>query len=128
MYFKNKWTHCILSSRKLSSDKDYRISDVLLWTLSHDRARAGRPARTDIQLLCVDTGRIPEDLPEAMNDMDGWQERVRDIRADGAIWWWWRNREGFFFLNNVYFEVVNIQALHLCYSSNYIRDHWKKSN
>ena len=44
------------------------ISDVLLWTPSHDRAKAGWPARTYIQQLCEDTGCSPEDLPEAMND------------------------------------------------------------
>ena len=32
------------------------ISDVLLWTLLHGQARAGRLARTYIQQLCVDTG------------------------------------------------------------------------
>ena len=26
----------------------------------------------------------PEDLPEAMNDREKWQERVRDIRAGGT--------------------------------------------
>ncbi len=34
---------------------------------THDRAKAGRPARTYIQQLCEDTGCSPEDLPEAMN-------------------------------------------------------------
>ena len=28
--------------------------------------------------------RIPEDLPKAMNDREGWRERVRDIRASGT--------------------------------------------
>ena len=42
---------------------DELISDELLWTLSHRRANAGRPARTYIQLLCVDTGCTLEDLP-----------------------------------------------------------------
>ncbi len=32
------------------------ISDVLLWTPSHGQAKAGRPARTYIQQLCVDMG------------------------------------------------------------------------
>ena len=59
--------------------KDELISDVLLWTPSHGRAKAGRPARTYIQQLCEDTGCSPEDLPEAMNDREGWRERVRDI-------------------------------------------------
>ena len=68
--------------------KDELISDVLLWTSSHGRAKAGQPARTYIQQLCADTGCIPEDLPEAMDDRVGWWERVRDIRADGMAWWW----------------------------------------
>ena len=69
--------------------RDELISDVLLWTPTHGRAKAGRPARTYIQQLCEDTGCSPEDLPEAMNDREKWRERVRDIRATSAIWWWW---------------------------------------
>ena len=69
--------------------RDDLISDVLLWTPSHGRAKPGRPARNNIQQLCVDTGCSPEDLPEAMKDREGWRERVRDIRADGKTWWWW---------------------------------------
>ena len=69
--------------------RDDLISDVLLWTPLHVQAKAGRPARTYIQQLCADTGCSPEDLPEAMDDREGWRERVRDIHADGATWWWW---------------------------------------
>ena len=65
--------------------RDELISDVLLWTPSHNRAKAGRPAKTYIQQLCEDTGCSPEDLPEAMNDRDEWQERVRDIRAGSTM-------------------------------------------
>ena len=54
------------------------MSDVFLWTTLCDRAKAGRPAGTYIQQLCEDTGFSPEDLPEAMNDREEWQERVRD--------------------------------------------------
>ena len=61
--------------------RDELISAVLLWTPTHGRAKAGRPARTYIQQLCEDTGCCPEDLPEAMNDREKWQEMVRDIRA-----------------------------------------------
>ena len=50
--------------------RDELISDVLLWTPTHSRAKAGRPARTYIQQLCEDTGCFPEDLPEAMNDRE----------------------------------------------------------
>ena len=35
--------------------RDELIRDVLLWTPTHGRAKAGRPARTYIQQLCVDT-------------------------------------------------------------------------
>ena len=69
--------------------RDELISDVLLWTPTHGRAKAGRPARTYIQQLCEDTGCWPEDLPEAMNDREKWRERVRDIRATSTTWWWW---------------------------------------
>ena len=62
--------------------RDELISDVLLWTPTHGRAKAGRPARTYIQQLYEDTGCSPEDLPEAMNDREKWRERVRDIRDD----------------------------------------------
>ena len=69
--------------------RDELIRDVLLWTPTHSRAKAGRPARTYIQQLCEDTGCCPEDLPRAMNDREEWRERVRDIRATSVIWWWW---------------------------------------
>ena len=69
--------------------RDEHISDVLLWTPTHSRTQAGRPARTYIQQLCEDTGCSPEDLPEAMNDREKWRVRVRDIRATSTTWWWW---------------------------------------
>ena len=69
--------------------RDELISDVLLWTLTYGRVKAGRPARTYIQQLCEDTGCSPEDLPEAMNDREKWRERVRDISAGSTTWWWW---------------------------------------
>ena len=74
--------HCWRSRDKL-------ISDVLLWTPSHSRVKAVRPARAYIQHLCEDTGCSPEDLLEAMNDRERWRERVRDIGVDGITWWWW---------------------------------------
>ena len=42
-----------------------------------------------LKKLCADTGCSPEDLPDAMDDREGWRERVRDIRADIVTWWWW---------------------------------------
>ena len=70
-------------------NRDELKSDVFLWTPTYGRAKAGRPDRTYIQQLCENTGCSPEDLPEAMNDREKWQERVRDIRASGTTWWWW---------------------------------------
>ena len=63
--------------RRTRRSRDELISDVLLWTPTYGRAKAGRPARTYIQQLCEDTGCSPEDLP----DREKWRERVRDIRA-----------------------------------------------
>ena len=83
---KFRWTrhtgHCWRSREEL-------INDVLLWTQTHDRAKAGRPVRTNIQQLCADTGCSPDDQSEAMDDREEWRKRVRDIRADGVTWWWW---------------------------------------
>ena len=74
--------HCWRSREEL-------ISDVLLWTPTYGRAKAGRPARTCTQQLCEDTGCSPEDLPRAMNDREKWRYRVRDIRTTSMTWWWW---------------------------------------
>ena len=69
--------------------RDELISDVLLWTPTYGRTKAGRPARTTIQHLCEDTGCSLEELPEVMNDRNKCRERVRDIRASVTTWWWW---------------------------------------
>ena len=68
--------------------RDELTSDVLLWTPTYGRSKAGRPARTYIQQLCEDTGCSPEDLPEGMNDREKWREKVKDIHACGTTWWW----------------------------------------
>ena len=62
--------HCWIS-------KDELISDILRWTPSHGRAKAGRPARTYIQQLSADTEYSLGDLPGAMDNRDKWQERVK---------------------------------------------------
>ena len=76
-----RWTrhaeHCWRSRDKL-------ISDVLLWTPSHGRAKAGRPAWTYIQQLCEYTGCSPENRPDAMNDGEEGRDKIRDIRAGGT--------------------------------------------
>ena len=76
--------------------EDDLVSDVFLWTRSHGRAKFGWTARTYIQQFCTDTGCSPEDLPEAMNDREGWLEKVRDIRADGETRWWWSSSSWYF--------------------------------
>ena len=69
--------------------RDELIRDVLLWTSSHGRATAVRPAQTYIQQFCVNKRCSPGDVPEAMEVREGLRERVRDIRDDGVTWWWW---------------------------------------
>ena len=87
------------------SDWIFELFYVLLWTPTHDRAKAGRPARTYIQQLCEDTGCCPEDLPRAMNDREEWRERIKDIRATITTWWWW----WWWSLANISFVYVFIQ-------------------
>ena len=65
--------------------RDALISDVLLWTPTYGRAKAGRPARTYIQQLCEDMGCGLEDRPETTKDREKWRESVKDIRACGMI-------------------------------------------
>ena len=67
--------HCWRSKNEL-------ISGILLWTPSHWPAKAGRPARTYIQTLCADTGCSIEDQLGAMDDWDGWWERLLAARHD----------------------------------------------
>ena len=90
--------------------RDELISDVLLWTPTYGRAKAGRPARTYIQQLCEDTGGSPEDLPEAMNDREKWRERVRHIRASSTTWWWW----WWWWMAPIYAPLALIEILQIC--------------
>ena len=69
--------------------RDKLKSNILLWTSSHGRAKAGRPARTYIQQLCADTGCSLEDQLKVTDNREGWRERLREICASGVIWWWW---------------------------------------
>ena len=64
--------------------QDEFIGDVLLWTPTYGRAKAGQQAQTYIQQLCEDMGCNLVDLPKAMNDREKWRERVRDIYAGGT--------------------------------------------
>ena len=66
--------------------KDELISKVFQWTLTHGRDSVGRPARTYLHQLCVDTVCSLEDLPGAMDDREEWMERIKDIRAISVDW------------------------------------------
>ena len=68
--------------------KDKLISNVLQWTSSRGQAKVGSLARTCLQQLCANTGCKLEDLLGVMDDRDGWQERVREIRASSTTWWY----------------------------------------
>ena len=88
--------------------RDGLISDLLLWTSSLGWAKVGRPVWNYIQLVCADTGCSLEDLPEAMDDREGWPERVREIHAGSATWWWYWNINLSFLenkLNNRLFKI-----------------------
>ena len=74
--------------------RDELISDVLLWTPLHARAKAGQLARIYIQQLCADTGCCPEDLQDAMDD-GRCGERGSDICADSVTLWWYTCRTPF---------------------------------
>ena len=93
--------------------RDEFISDVLLWTPTYGRAKAGRPARTYIQQLCEVTECSPEDLPEAMNDREKWRERVRDIRASGTTWWWW----WWWYIRSVSPDIIYMYNIWRCWSN-----------
>ena len=68
----------------VGEEMDELISDVLLWISSHWRAKVGQPARTYLQQLCTDTRCSLEYLPGAMDDRDGWQEKVKEIHVSSA--------------------------------------------
>ena len=65
------------------------ISNILPWTPSHGRAKAGQPAKTYIQQLCANTDYSLEDLLGAMDDRHRWWERVWKIHSGHMTWWWW---------------------------------------
>ena len=82
--------------------RDELIRDVLLWTPTHCRAKARRPARTYIQQLCEDTGCCPEDLPRVMNDTS-------------ATWWWYiyMSMVACYLYMSALFDTSNVQKLKL---------------
>ena len=90
--------------------KGQLISDMLLWTPSHGRAKAGRPASIYIQQRCADTEYSFEDLPGAINDSYGWWKRVREIPAGSDTSWW----KLFNAKSNIYIYIYIYRALNIC--------------
>ena len=66
--------------------RDELIRDVLLWTLTHGRSKAGRPARTYIQQLYEDTDVVLKTYLGRWTIGRSGERAVRDIRATSAIW------------------------------------------
>ena len=101
--------HCWRSKNEL-------ISDVLMWNLSH-----GRPTRTYHQQFSKDTGYSLEDLPGAMDDRDGWRERVREIRVSMMMIMWvyyfqiWNKKEHYIIIS----RIISIYAGLMCIETLY---------
>ena len=81
---------------------DELISDVHLWTTSHGRAKAGRPARIYIQQICADTGCSPEDPPEAMDDGGG------VAREGQGYTCWWRDMMMMMYIISMFIFLVSL--------------------
>ena len=67
-------SHCWQAKQELASD-------LLLWLPNHGKRRVGRPAITNIDQLCRDTGCLPNDLPALLQDRDEWLDRHINARA-----------------------------------------------
>ena len=61
--------------------KDELISDILLLTPTNRLTSVSWPTKVYIHLLCMEVRYCLEDLPRAMANRDGWQERVKVILA-----------------------------------------------
>ena len=99
--------------------RDELISDVLLWTPSHRRTKARRPAGINIQHLCADTGCSLENLLGAMDDREKWREKVMDINAGCVtwLWWWWLDQKFSFVLVKYLFLIspINLYTYNFYY-------------
>ena len=61
--------------------KDEVVSDLILWTPKHGKAKVRRPSRTYTKQLTEDDDCQLEDLPRAMEDRQYWRGRVNMVRA-----------------------------------------------
>ncbi|CAM1300324.1 Uncharacterised protein r2_g1023 [Pycnogonum litorale] len=69
--------HCWRAKQELESN-------LLLCTPRHGRTCVGWPATTYVDQLCEDVKFLPNDLPNMMQDRDGWRARVKNIRASST--------------------------------------------
>ena len=56
-------------------------SDIFSWTPKNGHTNVGGPARTYLHQFYTDTRCSLEDLLGAMDNRDGWRERVRELSA-----------------------------------------------
>ena len=61
--------------------KDEVVSDLILWTPKHGKAKVGRRIKTYTKQLTEDADCQHEDLPKAMGDREYWIGRVNMVRA-----------------------------------------------
>ena len=84
--------------------------DPFIWTSK------GRTTSQILYRLWADTGCSLEDLPEAMDDEEGWRERVREIRAGSATWWWW-----WWFYQNYFIQIFFLSVFFFELKTSYLR-------
>ena len=71
--------------------KDKLIRDVLLRSPTHRNTSVDQSAMTYIQQHCTDTRCCLKDQLGAIDDRDGWQEIISELRTVNGIWWRWWN-------------------------------------
>ena len=70
--------HCWRSKNELASN-------LLLWIPKHGYSQVGRPCKSYISQLAVDTRMQIEDLKNAMEDQNVWRQRVNMVQATRPI-------------------------------------------
>ena len=61
--------------------EDEVVSDLILWTNKHCKAKVGPPSKTYTKQLTEDADCQLEDLPRAMENREYWRRRVNMIWA-----------------------------------------------
>ena len=91
--------------------KEELISDVLLWTPSHERTNVGQPTKTYIHQLCRDTRCHLEDLPRVMTNKDRWKKRLQRIKPGSMPWWSSRYIYIYLRLTDWFYSMLNLIGL-----------------